>query len=333
MLISLSALQTAFHDVVETVRGEVGRTASMAQKLDDLAIKATGNVNDAKAAIDNVEKLAEEALRGAASASEALQEVTHAATLTASSAAEAAEASSTTSKLSGDVFNLVHDFVGGLEGVGAAVAQNSEGMGEVGSSVESITEFVGTIKSIASQTNLLALNAAIEAARAGEAGRGFAVVAEEVRKLAEESNVASQHVAEMIEHLQSGTASAIKSTQDASRVISGIVDKAQKAQNDLKSTLDQIDRVNNSVQTIAAAAEQQAVSSGEIAHSTESVQSSVKNVVNEMEVVDRASVGTVSVVEDVAAESERLVGIARNLEKIMEGFKTTGGGTKALAAK
>ncbi|MGY3185686.1 methyl-accepting chemotaxis protein [Lysinibacillus sp. TE18511] len=71
--------------------------------------------------------------------------------------------------------------------------------------VREIEGIVGTITEISNQTNLLALNASIEAARAGEQGKGFAVVAEEVRKLADQTSVATELVRTTIKGIESET--------------------------------------------------------------------------------------------------------------------------------
>ncbi|MEP9378150.1 methyl-accepting chemotaxis protein [Aquabacter sp. CN5-332] len=64
-----------------------------------------------------------------------------------------------------------------------------------------IGEISRTVSGLADQTNMLALNAAIEAARAGDHGRGFAVVAEEVRTLAEQSDLSAQEVQRLAERI------------------------------------------------------------------------------------------------------------------------------------
>lgn len=57
---------------------------------------------------------------------------------------------------------------------------------------------VRTIEGIADQTTMLALNATIEAARAGDRGLGFAVVASEVKKLARDTQQATDQAARML---------------------------------------------------------------------------------------------------------------------------------------
>ncbi len=61
---------------------------------------------------------------------------------------------------------------------------------------------VTTITKVADQTNLLSINAAIEAEKAGEYGLGFLVVAREIRRLADQTAVATLDIERMVKEMQ-----------------------------------------------------------------------------------------------------------------------------------
>ena len=93
--------------------------------------------------------------------------------------------------------------------IGKASATISEKLAIIHAKAESITSVVTTMTSVADQTNLLSLNAAIEAEKAGESGRGFAVVAREIRRLADQSAVATLDIEDMVSAMQTAVAEGI----------------------------------------------------------------------------------------------------------------------------
>lgn len=92
--------------------------------------------------------------------------------------------------------------------MGAADLVNAK-LGILNEKASNITQMVVTIVKVADQTNLLSLNAAIEAEKAGEYGRGFAVVATEVRRLADQTAVATYDIEQMVREIQSAVSAGV----------------------------------------------------------------------------------------------------------------------------
>ena len=78
----------------------------------------------------------------------------------------------------------------------------SSKLAQISERASTINLAVTTITKVADQTNLLSINAAIEAEKAGEYGAGFLVVAREIRRLADQTAVASLDIEQMVKEMQ-----------------------------------------------------------------------------------------------------------------------------------
>ena len=87
----------------------------------------------------------------------------------------------------------------------------SSKLGVINERAADINSVVSTITKVADQTNLLSLNAAIEAEKAGEYGVGFAVVAREIRRLADQTAVATLDIEQTVKEMSTAVSAGVMS--------------------------------------------------------------------------------------------------------------------------
>lgn len=156
---------------------------------------------------------------------------------------------------------------------------------ELANSTEAISNVLSEITSIAEQTNLLALNAAIEAARAGELGRGFAVVADEVRALATRTKDSTNKIGGTLSLLQGYSESTTESMTKSIEIVQSVIESADKAQQQIVRASDLVETASSISINVAAAVEQQAVTTDSIAKSAETLRCTVQTDVEKVELL------------------------------------------------
>ena len=203
--------------------GEMGRQVmQMRRRLEGIAKSLLSGSTSLSGASDQISSSAQQLSQGASQQAASVEETSASAEQMSASIQQNAENTSVAGSIAETVVRMA--------------GEGGQSVEETVAAMRKIAEKIQLIDDIAYKTNLLALNAAIEAARAGDHGKGFAVVAEEVRKLAERSQLSSEEIG---------------------RVAKDSVRLAEKAGSSMHAILPEIEKTSSLVEEIRAASKEQ----------------------------------------------------------------------------
>ncbi|GHV34385.1 hypothetical protein FACS1894187_04860 [Synergistales bacterium] len=321
LVVALSEMVKAQESAMKDIVSVAGDLAEESHNLSDIAEQSNASMEEIKASIDQVSTLSESNGAALEECNAGVEEMSAGADTVARSATDSAEFLSETTSVSVNAVATVDKVIKGMRDVATNAGEVAGKTQQLAASVENVSGFVSVITGIADQTNLLALNAAIEAARAGDVGRGFAVVAEEVRKLAEESARAAQNVNGIIGGLQSGAHDSMEAVTEAGRILTATLTQAEDAQKGLGEAMDSINKANDSIQSIAAVAEEQAASSKEVATGIDNATRSTMEMVGTVSNIRSAADTTAEAAQGVAEKAETIQSHVDTLTEVVSRFK------------
>ncbi len=145
----------------------------------------------------------------------------------------------------------------GLQKMESTMHQVVEASSSIAAKLEVLNEKAGnintvvtTITKVADQTNLLSLNAAIEAEKAGEYGLGFSVVATEIRRLADQTAVATWDIEQMVKEMQTAVTAGVMSVEHFSEEVRRSVDEVSVISSGLTEIIDQVQALTPRFETV-----------------------------------------------------------------------------------
>jgi methyl-accepting chemotaxis protein WspA len=183
-----------------------------------------------------------------------------------------------------------------MEKMATASTAIAEKLADINAKVTNITSVVTTINKVADQTNLLSLNAAIEAAKAGEFGQGFAVVAREIRRLADQTAIATLDIEQMVKEMQSSVSSGVMGMEKFAQEVQSAVREVNDISGQIARIIEQVQGLGPRFESVNEGMESQSVGARQIteamiqlSEATRNTAETQRDAVRAIELLDQAA--------------------------------------------
>lgn len=238
----MGRLLAAFGGMTRSLGGLIGRIQAAGERLSSVEAEAAVALGRQDRAVRSL--------------NHSTLEISAAVSQISSTSEQLLEATSSVTGIAREAAHVADEGRGGLDSMTASMQQLDEAMNAftrklstISQRASGITSVVTTIAKVADQTNLLSVNATIEAEKAGESGRGFRIVAQEIRRLADQTALATKDIERMVRDMQaavsSGTMEMDRFRNEVSVRIGEVADVSEK-----------LGRIIEPVQSVTQALEQ-----------------------------------------------------------------------------
>jgi len=178
----------------------------------------------------------------------------------------------------GDTMHAIHRAADGI---------NAK-LGILNEKAANISQVITTMAKVADQTNLLSLNAAIEAEKAGEYGRGFAVVATEIRRLADQTAVATYDIEQMVKEVQAAVSAGSLGMTNFSADVRQSIAEVQQVTTQLAQVIKQVQALTPRFELVNSGMQSQATGGQQISDSLNQLTKAVHQTAQSLEQSNQA---------------------------------------------
>jgi methyl-accepting chemotaxis protein len=305
---AMAEVATAFNEMIEDLERTVAEVRRFA---DDVSAASVDVVEQAADVDERSETVSDDVQRISEGASEQSQRLDSMADETSALSANVEEVAASASEVAESAQRSVErgtagrraaeDALDEMDALERQAAETVEQMDDLDEQVRAIGDVADLIAEIAEQTNMLALNANIEAATAGGDGEGFAVVADEVKQLAEETQDATDDIADRIRAVQGQTEQTVDSMDAMREAVGEASATVEEVRSAIDDIVDRIEETDQNAREIDRATGEQARTTQEVAADIDDVAEISQRVTARAESVSEAAAeqsGSVSTVTD-----------------------------------